>query len=313
MRGLAPRGRPLAAAFAVVCVAAVGLQFLRRDIPHPPVTAEIQAPEQVRQILRASCYNCHSNETRLSWFDQIVPAQWKVASDVEQARRHINFSEIGKLPPAAQRSALFEAVNQIQYDAMPLPSYRLAHPGAAVTPEDLAILRAYLSEPEPAIANYKDSANPATVPSGAPPETVRPSPNGIEFLPGYKDWKTVSSTDRFDNNTVREILGNDVAMRAIAQNHIDPWPDGTAFAKVAWAKELDDQGIAHAGKFLQVEFMIRDSTRYAASRNWGFARWRGTDLKPYGKDSALAKECMGCHDPLRRSDYVFTMPIKGQQ
>jgi hypothetical protein len=112
---------------------------------------------------------------------------------------------------------------------------------------------------------------------------------------------------------MREILGNEVAVKAIAENHIDPWPDGTAFAKVAWFQRADQQGIARPGAFFQVEFMIRDSKKYGDTLGWGWARWRGADLKPYGESAAFTNECVGCHSPLRNTDYVFTEPIRGQQ
>ena len=74
---------------------------------------------------------------------------------------------------------------------------------------------------------------------------------------------------------MRVILGNDTAIKAIAENHINPWPDGTTFAKVAWFERDDGQGQVRPGAFFQVEFMIRDSRKYAATKGWGWARWRG--------------------------------------
>jgi len=123
----------------------------------------------------------------------------------------------------------------------------------------------------------------------------------------------MSSTERFDNRTMRVILGNDVAVQAIANNHINPWPDGTAFAKVAWFELPDEKGLVRTGPFFQVEFMIRDSQKYAATKGWGWARWRGAELKPYGKDATFTNECVGCHSPLASTNYVFTSPIRGQQ
>ncbi|MGC1363963.1 MAG: heme-binding domain-containing protein, partial [Silvibacterium sp.] len=59
---------------AIACaVIVVLMQLVRPKIPAAPATAEIEAPPQVRQILDRSCYSCHSNERRLSWFDQIEP------------------------------------------------------------------------------------------------------------------------------------------------------------------------------------------------------------------------------------------------
>ena len=78
------------------------LQFIRPGLTNPPATAELEAPAEVKQMLRNSCYNCHSNETKLPWFDKIVPAYWLVASDIKEARKHLNFSEIGALPAAHQ-------------------------------------------------------------------------------------------------------------------------------------------------------------------------------------------------------------------
>src|SRR6185369_443163 len=101
----------LAAAALAVFVA---LQLVNPRLYSPPVTAELQAPAEVKRILKTSCFSCHSNEPQLLWFDRIAPASWLVASDVYEARRHLNFSEIGKLPAAQQKAALYEAVNMIQ-------------------------------------------------------------------------------------------------------------------------------------------------------------------------------------------------------
>jgi Haem-binding domain/Cytochrome P460 len=317
------RFRTLIWVVGFLCVVFVGLQFVRPELTNPPVTAELQAPEEVKQILRNSCYSCHSNETKLPWFDQVVPAYWVVTSDVKEARKHLNFSEIGKLPAAQQKGFLFEAVNFIQMGAMPLPAYLKVHPDARVTPEQLAVLRNYLTAapaPDPDAAAKAMAAASATdeeydkwVQASQAALVVAPEFNGVAFMPDYKNWKVISSTDRFDNHTMREILGNDVAMKAIAENHINPWPDGAVFAKVAWQQaQTDNQGVVKTGKFIQVELMIKDSSKYASSDGWGWGRWRGDDLKPYGKDAGFQNECMSCHEPVAKNDYVYTMPLHGQ-
>jgi hypothetical protein len=311
---------------AILFVAFVGVQLIRPELTNPPVTAELQAPPEVKQVLRNSCYNCHSNETKLPWFDKVVPAYWVVTSDVKEARKHLNFSEIGALPAAQQKGILFEAVNQIQLGAMPLPAYLHVHPGAAVTPEALAVLRNYLTAPPDAStaaaaaakavgdASAADGQYEEWVHRSTAPLDVKPEFNGVAYIPDYTNWKVISSTDRFDNKTMREILGNDVAVKAIAEGHINPWPDGTAFAKVAWQQaQPDAQGVVRTGAFVQVELMIKDATKYASTEGWGFGRWRGTDLKPYGKDAGFQNECTGCHAPMARNDFVYTMPIGGQQ
>lgn len=297
----------------------VAIQFARPTLENPPVTAEVQAPAQVRQILKTSCYNCHSNETQLPWFDQVAPAYWLVTHDVKEARHHLNFSEIGKLPAAQQKAALYEAVNMIRLGAMPLSTYTLVHPNARVSPEDVAVLEHYLhppaqqSMPDDAVKAAADAQYAKFIHTGNTAITPQPSLNGVPYFPDYRNWKVLSTTDRFDNNTLRVIFGNDVAMRAIAERHINPWPDGTVFAKTAWNKQVDANGDTHSGAFYQVEFMVKDSQKYASTQGWGYSRWRGADLKPYGKDAHFASECAGCHNAVRQNDYVYTFPLSGQQ
>jgi len=302
----------------VLVIAVAGIQFLRPKLANPPVTADLDAPPEVKKILQTSCYNCHSNETKLPWFDRVVPAYWIAARDVKLDRAHLNFSEIGKPPAAQQKAALYESVSQIELGAMPLPDYRRVHPESVIHPEELAALKSYLTPAVPLPPSTQNEISAADAQyekwiqaAGATP-AVSPAPNGIAFLSDYKNWKAISSTDRFDNHTMRQILGNDIAVQAIAENHIDPWPDGAAFAKVAWLEQVDDKGSIRPGAFFQVEFMIRDSKKYAETLGWGWARWRGLELTPYGKDANFTSECVGCHRPLAGTNYVFTPPIRGQ-
>jgi hypothetical protein len=295
-------------------LAFLAFQFVRPTISHPPVIADLEAPPEVKQILRNSCYDCHSNETHLSWFDEIVPANWLVAHDVERGRSRLNFSEIGKLPAGQQKGVLYEAVNQVQLGAMPLANYTRLHRGALVTPGQLSVLRNYLNSTTargPATTGdieADDAQYEKWLREGGRERAVPPAPNGIEFPSGYRNWRAISSTDRFDNGTIRAILGNDTAVQAIAEGHINPWPDGATLAKVAWFARDDGHGQIRPGAFFQVEFMIRDRRKYAATLGWGWGRWRGDSLTPYGKDAGFSAECVGCHTPLRDNDYVFTVP-----
>ena len=83
---------------------------------------------------------------------------------------------------------------------------------------------------------------------------------------------------------------------------------------MSWAQVAPDgQGLVKTGKFVQTELMIKDSQKYASTDGWGWGRWRGTELKPYGKDAAFQNECTGCHEPVRKNDFVYTMPFRGQE
>ena len=293
-------------------------QLIGPRLENPPVSAKIQATPEVKSILRHSCYNCHSNETKLEWFDEIAPVSWMVNHDVHRARKHLNFSEIGNLSIGDQTVALFDAVNQIQLGAMPLSSYRRVHPGSTVSPEQLAILKSYVASqapPDPSATNAPPKADEQRslwTGINATKRRVQNTVGGVPFNPDYKNWKQIGITDRHDNNTIRVVLGNDVAVKAISENHINPWPDGTVIAKVTWRERGDGTGIARAGDFVQVEMMTRDSKKYRSTVGWGWGRWLGPDLKPDARTGDLRNACIDCHTPLRGNDYVFTTPIKAQ-
>jgi hypothetical protein len=138
---------------------------------------------------------------------------------------------------------------------------------------------------------------------------VQPELNGFPFDPNFESWTPISITDRGDNHTFRFILGNDVAVTAAGAGHISPWPDGTRFAKIAWQQELGSDGLIYPGQFSQVELMVKDAHRYRDTEGWGWGRWRGLDLKPYGANDRFVNECTGCHQPMRGNDYVYTLPI----
>jgi len=279
------------------------LQFFRPSIPTPSENLEVHAPESATKVLRTSCYSCHSNERRLSWFDEIVPAYWLVRRDVLDARRHLNFSTLGGEPVAAQRTALFEAVNMAQLGAMPLKRYTALHPEAKIQQSDLANLKAFLapwgtippSQPDP--------------PEIHTPSVTESAPGGLAFDDGFVGWHLLSVTDRGDNNTFRFILGNDIATKAAREGRVYPWPNGARFAKIAWQQRTLRTGLIAPGEFIQVEMMAKGTEKYRSSDGWGWGRWKGPNLKPYGTDASVVGECTGCHAPMKQNDFVYTMPI----
>ena len=182
-----------------------------------------------------------------------------------------------------------------------------------VTPQELSTLKTYLAPWTPALT---PSGNVSTPPSASPPtpspvalESVGPEPNGFAFDPTFESWKPISTTDRGDNRTFRFILGNDIAVKAAQTGNISPWPDGARFAKIAWQQELGPDGLVHPGNFVQVELMLKDARLYKDTEGWGWGRWRGLDLKPYGDDARFVNECTSCHQPMRGNDYVYSLPI----
>ncbi len=121
------------------------LQFIRPEISNPVITADVVASDSVKMVLRSACYNCHSNEVRLAWFDKIVPANWLVAHDIRKGREVVNFSEWDKVAKDRKKGILFEALNQMQFGTMPLHDYTFMHPTAKIGATEINIVKSWLS------------------------------------------------------------------------------------------------------------------------------------------------------------------------
>lgn len=136
------------------------------------------------------------------------------------------------------------------------------------------------------------------------------APNGIEMPKGWENWRVISTSHRSDHESLRAILGNDLAIEAARKGETKPWPKGAILAKVVWKYKTDPNWEAATvpGEFSHVEFMIKDAERYADTQGWGYARWKGADLQAYGEDASFVEECTACHEPVAEQDYVYTHP-----
>jgi hypothetical protein len=133
---------------------------------------------------------------------------------------------------------------------------------------------------------------------------------GDKIPAGYRDWRLISvAHEAGDNNDIRAILGNDVAIEAYRKEKL-PFPDGTIVARLAWHyipseennKVFGREQSFVAGAPTNVQFMVKNSRKYTATGGWGFAQF--TDGKP--ANQAVPKACISCHEPAKARDFVFT-------
>jgi hypothetical protein len=133
---------------------------------------------------------------------------------------------------------------------------------------------------------------------------------GVKIPPGYRDWRLISvAHEAGNNNDLRAILGNDVAIKAFREGKL-PYPDGTIIARLNWtyvsSEENNkvfgrDQSFV-AGLPINLQLMVKDSGKYAATGGWGFAQFN--DGKP--ADEAAHKTCFPCHEAIKARDLVFS-------
>jgi hypothetical protein len=118
-------------AIGIAVVAFLLIQLVpygRSSHSNPPATNPFQWTDpQAETIAKASCYDCHSNETDWWWATQIAPFSWLVQRDVDGGRAHLNFSEYDGLPPVEE----FRRV--VDGGEMPPLQYTLIHSDAKLT------------------------------------------------------------------------------------------------------------------------------------------------------------------------------------
>jgi hypothetical protein len=124
-----------------IVVLVIGIQFVPVDRSNPPVRGEIEAPPAVMEIIRQSCYDCHSNETAWPWYSRVAPVSWVLAHHVEEGRSELNFSTWTELAEN-DRSKLTEKIwDETSDGEMPLREYLVLHPDAKLGNEALETLR----------------------------------------------------------------------------------------------------------------------------------------------------------------------------
>lgn len=95
---------------------------------------------EVAQLLKTSCYNCHSNETAYPWYSHVAPSSWLVARDVRAARKELNFSAWANLDQTDMLSKLDDISEEVGEGNMPLPIYNLMHPSAKLSEQQRQLI-----------------------------------------------------------------------------------------------------------------------------------------------------------------------------
>lgn len=101
--------------------------------PSMDISAVVPVPPDVDAILRESCYDCHSDNTRYPWYAEVMPFGWWLNDHIEHAKSHLNFSEFTSRSLRRQYHGLEEISEQINLDEMPLPSYLIIHRDAVLS------------------------------------------------------------------------------------------------------------------------------------------------------------------------------------
>jgi len=122
--------------FQVLLLAFIVIQFFRPEkniatgISANDITTKYTVPQDVLDILKTSCYDCHSNNTKYPWYNNIQPVAWWLKNHIDEGKRGLNFSEFAAYRIGKQYRRLEDINKEVKEGGMPLSSYTLIHTDA---------------------------------------------------------------------------------------------------------------------------------------------------------------------------------------
>ena len=140
------------------------------------------------------------------------------------------------------------------------------------------------------------------------------TPIFVKTIPsGYRDWKVVSVAHEAGAlNDIRAVIGNDIAIKAYREGK-QSFPEGAIVGRIAWAYVSSEENnkifgqdqsfVAGSPTDTYLQFMVKDSKKYAATGGWGYSSF-DKDLKP--TDDAAMKKCFPCHQAITDRDFIFS-------
>lgn len=123
----------------ILIIVLIIIQFIKPsknagdEIAQNQITAVQNVPPDIGQLLKASCYDCHSNTTQYPWYSKIQPVAWFLNDHITEGKKELNFSTFATYPAYRQYKKYKEIQQQIQKGEMPLASYTLIHRDAILT------------------------------------------------------------------------------------------------------------------------------------------------------------------------------------
>ena len=95
-----------------------------------------KVPANVAAILKVSCYDCHSNNSRYPWYSELQPGAWFMARHIKKGKEELNFDEFNNYSKKRKKAKIKSIISQIEKDEMPLKSYRMMHGNARLSADE---------------------------------------------------------------------------------------------------------------------------------------------------------------------------------
>ncbi|GAB3343197.1 heme-binding domain-containing protein [Marivirga atlantica] len=139
----------------IILILGIGIQFIpvpknqSDEVSKTDFLQTVEAPFNIQQMIKASCYDCHSNNTNYPWYGRVRPFAWLLQQHIDEGKDELNFSTFQEYSGRMQREKIRSMISQISDGEMPLKEYLWMHPEAELTNDEKEQLIKYLETLNP--------------------------------------------------------------------------------------------------------------------------------------------------------------------
>ena len=139
----------------IILISLAGILIILQFIPaHVPGNSAVNNGDlilngnasQVADLLKNTCYDCHSNQVDFPWYAKVAPASWLLARDIKEGKEHLNFSEWEEYSKRNKIGKLESIQEEVTSGAMPLKVYTLMHKDARLSTAQREAIKAWTEE-----------------------------------------------------------------------------------------------------------------------------------------------------------------------
>lgn len=135
-------GKKIGYAFLVVLLLAQFIQPEKNQGTYnlKPFFEETAADGKMQTILFNACADCHSNESKYTWYSKITPVNFWMEHHIEEGKEHLNLSDWGSFSNKKKAHKLEEIYEEVEEKEMPLTSYTWIHKEAKLTENEVKLI-----------------------------------------------------------------------------------------------------------------------------------------------------------------------------
>ncbi|MEO5996047.1 MAG: heme-binding domain-containing protein [Chitinophagaceae bacterium] len=130
----------------ILVIAFIAIQFISpaknegEEIAANQIIAVLQVPDDVQQILKVSCNDCHTNNSYYPWYSKIQPVAWILNDHIVEGKKELNFSIFATFPAYRRYKKLKEIGKEVKDGNMPIFSYTLIHRHASLNADQKLLI-----------------------------------------------------------------------------------------------------------------------------------------------------------------------------